>query len=252
MPEQAPSGRAPQRASGAQPLWSQAADLIREEIDRRGLGPGARLPSERDLCARFDISRVTLRKSLLHLVEQGLLTASHGRGWFVAEPVPAREWPNDLESFTATARRKHMTPGSLVLRQEAAVASLDDADRLDVPAGTALLRLDRVRLLDDVRVAVDRTLLVTRFAPGIEDADFASASLFEELRSRGVELDRSEVTIEARNADPALAGHLRIPTGSPVLALDQTIYTREQRPLLLSTVEYSGERYRLRTTFQQS
>ncbi|MEU6126183.1 GntR family transcriptional regulator [Streptomyces sp. NPDC047123] len=249
MPDHAPT-RAPRRASGAAPLWSQAADLIREDITRRGLESGARLPSERDLCARFDISRVTLRKALLHLVDQGLLTASHGRGWFVAEPAPAREWPNDLESFSATARRKHMTPGSLVLRQGDAVASLDDADRLDVPAGTALLRLDRVRLLDDVRVAVDRTLVVARLAPGIAEADFTSASLFEELRLRGVELDRSEVTIEARTAEPELAGHLDIPAGSPVLRLDQTIYSREQRPLLLSTVEYSGERYRLRTTFQ--
>ncbi|MFE0105275.1 GntR family transcriptional regulator [Streptomyces sp. NPDC059009] len=170
----------------------------------------------------------------------------------MATPAPAREWPNDLESFTATARRKHMTPSSLVLRHETAVASLDDADRLDVPAGTPLLRLDRVRLLDDVRVAVDRTLVVARLAPGIEKADYTSASLFEELRTHGVELDRSEATIEARTAEAELAEHLRLPKGAPVLVLDQTIYTREQRPVLLSTVEYSGERYRLRTTFQPS
>ncbi|NEB79844.1 GntR family transcriptional regulator [Streptomyces sp. SID14478] len=253
MPDRAApdtSARAPHRTSGAAPLWSQAADLLREEIARRALEPGAKLPSERDLCTRFDISRVTLRKALLHLVDQGLLTASHGRGWFVATPAPAREWPNDLESFTATARRKHMTPGSLVLRHEPVLATLDDADRLDVPAGTPLLRLDRVRLLDDVRVAVDRTLVVTRLAPGIEEADFTTASLFEELRLRGVELDRSEVTIEARTADAELAEHLQVPAGAPILRLDQTIHTREQRPVLLSVVEYSGERYRLRTTFQ--
>ncbi|WP_327351109.1 GntR family transcriptional regulator [Streptomyces sp. NBC_01304] len=250
MPDNASAARAPQRSSGAAPLWSQAADLIREEIARRGLAAGARLPSERELCTRFDISRVTLRKALLHLVDQGLLTASHGRGWFVATPAPAREWPNDLESFSATARRKHMTPSSLVLRHETVVASLDDADRLDVPAGAPLLRLDRVRLLNDVRIAVDRTLVVADLAPGIAEADFTSASLFEELRARGVELDRSEATIEARVADAELAGHLQISAGSPVLCLDQTIHTREQRPVLLSTVEYCGERYRLRTTFQ--
>ncbi|MFJ6698800.1 GntR family transcriptional regulator [Streptomyces sp. NPDC091272] len=249
MPGHVSSARAPQRASGAAPLWSQAADLIREDIVSRGLAPGARLSSERELSTRYDISRVTLRKALLHLVDQQLLTASHGRGWFVAAPVAAREWPNDLESFSATARRKNLTPGSLVLRQEPAVASLNEAERLDVPAGTPLFRLDRVRLLDDVRIAVDRTLVVTRHAPGIEEADFTSSSLFDELRARGVELDRSEATIEARSAEPELARQLQIPQGSPVLALDQTIYTREQRPVLLSAVEYSGERYRLRTTF---
>ncbi|MFI6053114.1 GntR family transcriptional regulator [Streptomyces violascens] len=240
----------PARSSGPSPLWAQTAQLIQDEIQHRGLTAGARLPAERELCERLDISRVTLRKALAHLVDQNLVTASHGRGWFVAAPVPARDWPNDLESFTTTARRKHMRPSSLVLHQELRPATLDDGERLDVPAGAQLLRLERVRLLDDVPIAVDRTLLVASHAPGLDQVDFAAASLFEELRARGVELDRSETTIEARGADSALARHLGIEPGSPVLALDQTIYARGRRPVLLSMVEYSGDRYHLRTTLQ--
>ncbi|MFF1447080.1 GntR family transcriptional regulator [Streptomyces sp. NPDC058274] len=250
--------RAPHRTSGSDPLWRQAADVIRADIERRGLAEGDKLPSERDLCARLEISRVTLRKALGHLVDQGILTATHGRGWFVATaPAPSttassRDWPNDLESFTATARRKRMTPASLVLRQVRRPATLDEAERLDVPAGTELFGLDRVRLLNDVRIAVDRTLVVAELVAGLDEdeVDFTSASLFEELRRRGVELDRSEATIEARTADGELAGHLEIEPGSPVLVLDQAIHDRDRRPVLLSVVEYSGERYRLRTTLQ--
>lgn len=249
--EAAPS-RAPQRAGGAEPLWSQTADLIAAQIESGELAAGARLPAERELCAQLDISRVTLRKALAHLVNRGVLTSSHGRGWFVtaATPAPEREWPNDLESFTATARRKHMRPGSLVMLHDVQPASLDDAERLLVPAGTPLLRLERVRLLNDVRIAVDLSLVPVALAPGLADVDFSTASLFEELRDRGVQLDRSVVTIEARGADPALAAELEMAEGTPVLVLDQTIYGRDQRPVLLSTVRYSGERYRLRTTFQ--
>lgn len=238
------------------PLWSQASERIREDIARRGLSEGSKLPPERELCTRLDVSRVTLRRALAHLVDQGLVTASHGRGWFVAAPVPpvppaaAREWPKDLESFTATARRKHMRASSVVLRHESVTASLDDADRLDVPAGTPLFRLERVRLLNDVRIAVDRTLVVAELAPDLTRTDFREVSLFEELRRWGVAPDRAEATIEARVADRELAEHLGIAQGAPVLVLDQTVYTRDQRPLLLSTVEYSGDRYRLRTTLQ--
>ncbi|MFD5079368.1 GntR family transcriptional regulator [Streptomyces sp. NPDC058371] len=249
--------RAPRRTSGSDPLWRQAADVIRADIERRGLTEGDKLPSERDLCARLEISRVTLRKALGYLVDQGMLTATHGRGWFVATAPAAstaspRDWPNDLESFTATARRKRMTPASLVLRQIRRPATLDEADRLDVPAGTELFALDRVRLLNDVRIAVDRTLVVAELLAGLDEdeVDFTSASLFEELRRRGVEMDRSEATIEARTADGELAGHLEIGPGSPVLVLDQTIHDKDRRPVLLSVVEYSGERYRLRTTLQ--
>ncbi|WP_330299976.1 MULTISPECIES: GntR family transcriptional regulator [unclassified Streptomyces] len=253
MTDDAAIAAATSAVNASDPLWSQASDRIREEIARRGLSAGSKLPPERELCTRLDVSRVTLRRALAHLVDQGLVTASHGRGWFVAAPVPpapAREWPKDLESFTATARRKHMRASSVVLHQETVTASLDDADRLDVPAGTPLLRLERVRLLNEVRIALDRTLVVAELAPDLTRTDFREASLFEELRRWGVEPDRAEATIEARTADGELAGHLGIAEGAPVLVLDQTVYTRDQRPLLLSTVEYSGDRYRLRTTLQ--
>ena len=237
--------------SGPDPLWSQTADLIQQEIAARGLTPGAKLPPERELSTRLKISRITLRKSLTHLAEQGVVTASHGRGWYLAAPVPERDWPNDLESFTATALRKHQRPSSLVLRQELRPASLDEAEALGVPAGTPLFHLERVRLLNEVKIAFERTLLIGDRAPALLDVDFAVASLFEELQSQGVELLRSEASIEARSADAALAERLGMEPGSAVLVLDQTIYTRDQRPVLLSTVQYSGDRYRLRTTFHR-
>ncbi|MFJ2645666.1 GntR family transcriptional regulator [Streptomyces sp. NPDC087420] len=244
--------RAPRRERSSDPLWSQASDAILEQIESQELTAGAKLPPERELCAQLDISRVTLRKALSHLVDQGILTASHGRGWFVAQPVAAREWPNDLESFTTTAHRKHMRPSSLVLRQTVEAASLDEADRLGVPAGTPLLHLERVRLLNDVRIAVDRTIIAAALVPALATADFGSASLFEALRAQGIELSRSMATIEARSADKELADRLEIEPGAPVLVLDQTIHAPDQRPLLASTVEYSGERYRLRTTLASS
>ncbi|ACU71536.1 transcriptional regulator, GntR family [Catenulispora acidiphila DSM 44928] len=240
---------APQRTRGADPLWSQTADLLVEHIARRGLSAGAKLPPERDLCAQLDISRVTLRKALLHLVDRGVLTATQGRGWFVASRVAAREWPDDLESFTATARRKHMTPGAIVLVQEVRPATLDEGDRLDVPAGTPLVHLERIRLLNGVRIALDRTLLPLDAAPAVPDLDFTTASLFEVLRDAGVSLERSVATVEARVADQAGAEVLQVEPGAPILVLDQIIYSADQRPILASTIEYSGERYRLRTTF---
>lgn len=247
-----PAVRVPQRTEGAAPLWSQTADLLTEWIERGELAAGAKLPAERDLCEQLDISRVTLRKALTHLVDRGILSASHGRGWFVtgAAFAPGREWPNELESFTATARRRRLRPSSLVLTNELRPATLDEAEQLMVPAGSSLLCLERVRLLGDVRVAVDRTRLAAAVAPGLAEEDFRTASLFAELRVRGVRLDRSVVTIEARGADAELAGHLGMAEGTPVLVLDQVIYGGDQRPLLLSTVRYSGERYRLRTAFQ--
>jgi GntR family transcriptional regulator len=232
------------------PLWARTADLVLQLIAEQGLTAGDRLPSERDLCSALDVSRVTLRKALAHLVATGLVSAAHGRGWFLADRPATADWPNDLESFTATARRKQMRPGSKIVRQEVRPAALDDAERLAIPAGTKLFHLERIRLLNDVPVAVDRTRMALDLAPGLLEPDYTTASLFEELRRCGVILGRSEATLEARAAGLEVAELLGLEPGAPILFLDQTIYAADRRPALLSTVEYSGERYRLRTTFQ--
>lgn len=232
------------------PLWARTADKVLQLIAEQGLTAGDRLPSERELCGALDVSRVTLRKALAHLVATGLVTAEHGRGWFIADRHTATDWPNDLESFSTTAYRKQMRPGSKIIRQEIRPASLDDAERLAIPAGTQLFHLERIRLLNGVAVAVDRTRMAFDLAPGAFEPDYRTASLFEELQRCGVVLGRSEATLEARAAGPEVADLLGLEPGAPILFLDQTIYAADRRPALLSTVEYSGERYRLRTTFQ--
>jgi len=125
-----------------EPLWIQAVGLVRGEIAKGILQPGMRLAPERELCQQLSISRVTLRKALSHLVDEGVLTAAHGRGWYVSQNVPApdaprKEWPNSLESFSETAARMGLRPHSTVLKAEAIPATIDEAERLGVAPGTA-------------------------------------------------------------------------------------------------------------------
>ena len=107
------------------PLWRQAADLIMHQISTGKIANGGRLPAERDLLAQLSISRVTLRRALQSLVEEGVLKPSHGRGWYVSADVP-KEFPNTLESFSETAARLGLVPSSDVLRASEAPATLDE------------------------------------------------------------------------------------------------------------------------------
>lgn len=235
-----------------EPLWIQAVNVIRGEIDRGVLRPGGRLAPERELCRQLGISRVTLRKALGSLVEAGVLSASHGRGWYVAQTAQKKEWPNSLESFSETAARMGLTPHSTVLRAEASPASIDEAEQLSIAPGTPLFRLERVRFLEGVPIALDLTRLRQALVPGIEQVDFSSRSLYSTLAAAGVEPVRADSTIEATKADERAAEHLQLAPGDPVLVMRQLAVGAQEEPMFVSTILYAGDRYRLRTSFARS
>ncbi len=231
-----------------EPLWVQAAEVIERRVREGALPAGRRLPAERDLCAQLGISRVTLRRALQHLVEEGILRSSHGRGWYVAARTD-REWPNSLESFTETARRKGLVSTSKVIRAEVRAASLDEADEFGVVAGTDLFVLERVRMLDGVPIGVDASRVALHLAPGLAGADFSRASLLEELAGAGAEPIVAESMIEARGCTVEIAPHLDLRPGEPVLVMYQSMVDATGRVVLVSTITYRGDRYRLRTSF---
>ena len=239
------------RSDNPAPLWQQAEDAIRDQIQRGELAPGMRLAPERVLCQQLGISRVTLRKALGRLIDEGILTSSHGRGWFVAQTVvPRKEWPNELESFSETAARMNLASSSVVLRSEHARATLDEAEQLGIAPGAEVYHLDRVRSLGGVPIAVDRTV-VAGALPELDSVDFRSASLFDELARAGVHPVRADSTIEARGADASTAERLGLDEHSPVLVMRQVAVDPDERALFASSITYAGERYRLRTSFSR-
>lgn len=242
-------------AAGAEPLWMQTAARIRQEIAAGDLEQGTRLRPERELTEEWGISRVTLRKALQHLVTEGVLSSSHGRGWYVASGEPTTEFPNTLESFSETARRMGLVASAAVVSSRRGSASLDEAEKLAVAPGTPVLRLERIRKMDDVSIAVDSTvvLLSALGETDVDLVDFSTASLFTLLAESGSAPDRAESTIEAAAADEGLAHLLGVPPGTPLLVMRQvTCSGAQDRPVALSTIQYVGERYRLRTVFARA
>ncbi|CAN5332348.1 GntR family transcriptional regulator [soil metagenome] len=239
------------RPEHSDPLWLQAVDYVLALIADGSLPAGARLPAERELCAHLSISRVTLRKALGKLVDDGVLKASHGRGWYVAESR-AKDWPNSLESFSETAERMGLTASSRILRSEVAAATLDEAEELAIAPGTPVFHLERVRMLDGVPIAIDDSRVVASIVDGLAEVDFRVASLYEQLAAAGLDLHRADSTIEAMSADAYLSENLSIEPGKPVLVMHQVVVTAAEHPVLASTIRYAGERYRLRTFFSRA
>jgi GntR family transcriptional regulator len=104
-------------------------------------------------------------------------------------------------------------------------------------------------MLDGVPIAVDESLVPADVAVGFDTIDFADRSLYDTITELGFQPAQADTTIEARSADTALAEHLEIAPGTPVLEMRQVVRDRTGRPLLTSVIRYAGDRYRLRTSF---
>lgn len=86
------------RADNPSPLYLQLQQLIRDAISSEILTPGDAIPPERDLATEYDVARITVRKAIVGLVEEGLLTRRRGAGTFVTGRVEKSF--SKLSSFT--------------------------------------------------------------------------------------------------------------------------------------------------------
>jgi len=223
-----------------------AGDIVTGVVPR-----GGRLPSERELCLRFAISRVTLRRALNQLASEGLIIPSHGRGWYVSTERVG-EPANVLMSFSAMARSQRLTPSSKVINHQVRPAELDEAERLGIAPGSRVLDLRRLRLLDDLPVAIDRSLVPVALAPSIADRDFAEGSLYDALAEAGVPPHRADYSVEALSADDHQAAMLDLEPGRPLLVTRQVTYLADNRVIELGGIIYRGDRYRFRATLMST
>src|SRR5512133_3885586 len=123
------------------PLYEQVADALREEIRSGRYRPGEKLPSERELSERFEVSKVTARQAIVQLRAEGLVTSRVGYGVFVAEPGPPRRLSDDI----LRGQGLYNAVGRLGLEAEVATtitrepASEEVAEALDVEVGAEVL-----------------------------------------------------------------------------------------------------------------
>jgi DNA-binding GntR family transcriptional regulator len=230
-----------------QPLYLRVYRLIADEIASGTLGPGDRLPSERELTERLGVSRATVRRALGELSTDGLVEASAGRGSFVSTG-PLVEPPNALLSFTELGNRHNLRATARVLRLETRPATIEEAEMFGVAPGSELVELERLRLLDAVPVAVDATRFPLARVPDALTTDFSVASLYDVLEAAGYPPVRAAYTVEALPAPEREGALLGIDVGDATLVADTAAYDPSDRLVELARTHYRADRYRFRAT----
>lgn len=223
------------------PKYNQLREILADVIDTT-LSPDAPIPSERDLCERYGLSRMTVRQAINALVTEGRLYRVRGRGTFVAKPK--MDLQIRLASYTEDMSRRGMVPASRTISFDRVEASPLLARQLELAPGDPVVRLVRLRFADGIPMAMERTHLPECRVPRLLDGE-PPRSLYETLgHEYGLAPTWGEQMIEAGTADREVAALLEIPVGGVVLQMSRRSYA-DDIVIEYAVSSYRADRYQL-------
>ncbi|MGH9273041.1 MAG: GntR family transcriptional regulator [Acidimicrobiales bacterium] len=203
------------------------ADDLRQRVSAGEFAAGRLLPSESELSASYAASRITIRKALEILREEGLVDARQGFGWF-ASVDPLRQSLGRLGTIEAQL-------GASGVRSERRILDfgfVPAPPRVRHALGSAtVLEVRRLNLADGEPFARVTVWCPDDLGSQLSRADVERAPFYELLE---VPLGGAVQTIGAALVTAADAALLEVPPGSPVLRCERTTSTPDGRPVLLS------------------
>ena len=232
------------------PLYHQLVVILRNHIFSGELRAGARVAGERELCAKFSVSRITAKRALNELAESGLVKRERGRGTHVVGrprgPVLNASIDGWLENVTLMDTETKVS----VLEFGYVEADRDVADMLCIDIGAEVQRSVRVRYLDK-----DPMSYLVAFVPADIGRQFATDdlnnhSLLQLLKRAGVEVDSARQNITATVASSATAKALEVPDGSPLMEVRRIVLDVTARPVEYIHVVYRPDLYQFEMTMQ--
>ncbi len=223
------------------PLYLRLKSWIENAVHRGAIRPGDALPSERDLAARVEMSRVTVRKAVQHLVRDGVLVQRHGSGTFVSlQPHRVEQSLSHLTSFTEDMARRGLAVQSTWLDRGIYAPSPEEIVILGLPAGENVARISRLRSAGDTPLAIERATLAASVLP---DPQAVGTSLYAHLDRSGQRPVRAIQRIRAVSISDDDAELFGITPGAPGLSIERTSYLASGRVVEFTRSIYRGDAY---------
>ena len=232
----------------ATPLYLQLRDELKKSIQDGTISNGERLPSERELCNQFSVSRITVRQALNELEKSGLIYTVHGKGTFVHTPL-LNQGLLKVISFGKSLQEKGIQGFTEVHDfQDPA----DDYKAMYVLCGEQEQKI--VSLMLRGFAAGDPVVFYSSFFKkdvgremhhnAVEMATAMQPFSTYDLYGRiGIQIERLEQQIKAFNADEKLAALLKIKQGDALLVLESVIYGSGGIPIEYKKGYYRSDKY---------
>lgn len=221
-----------------QPLYRQVQAAIRDAINARVLKPNDALPPERELAELFAVSRITVRKAIGELVNEGVLDTHHGSGNFVRSKVEKNF--AQLTSFTEEMASRGMTASSRWIGRSEGKVRPEEALTLRASPGTAVYRFSRLRLADDAPMSIEKTTILADCLPSV---DAVEHSLYAALSKTGNRPVRALQRLSALILNDQQAELLGAKAGDAGLLVERVGFNRKGVAIEFSQSWYRGDTY---------
>lgn len=201
------------------------ADELRDLIEYRIFKPGEKLPSERDLCERFNCSRTLIRQSISTLEHEGWITSIEKSGHFVSYPR-FRVALNSFQSNTKLFREAGLNAEKKMINFEVIAASAQIAKKLEISLGEDVFFIQRVRYVEETPVSIEVGYLPKAICPTLLEKDIITNSLYEIIaEDYNIHVDRSRERITLELSTKEEAKILKIDKNTPVIKKSEIVYS---------------------------
>jgi len=228
----------PLSGSSNLPLYRRLQRALRDAIDRHILDADDALPPERDLAVEFGISRITVRKAIDGLVNEGLLVRRQGSGTFVRGRVEKNF--SMLTSFSEDMRARGRNPRSDWLKRSSGTVTPEEALSLRSSPGTPVFRFHRLRFADDAPMSLEYATIVASCLPSL---DAVETSLYQALERTGNRPVRALQRLRAVLLTPEQAALLCAKPGDAGLLVERLGFLQDGRAIEFSQSYYRGDTY---------
>jgi DNA-binding GntR family transcriptional regulator len=230
----------------SEPAYSQLANILRRQISEGAFRPGDQLPSEAQLCRRYGISPMTVRRSINHLSDQGVVNTEQGRGTFV-RPLELSRATFDLQELRDLF--SHGTNADIKLL-EVRVVSADErtARKLCLSVGAPTIYMRRLFTRDGQPIFYHRAYLIYDPTRPIVEAELDVTSLqglFTDVDNRL--LKRGQMIIETVLMNDEEARILKITLPAAAFYLEHLFYDFDERPISWGWFIFPGDQLRFAT-----
>lgn len=211
------------------PLYLKFAETVKNAVRSGLLAHGNILPGERDFSMLTGVSRITVRKAMQTLEDEGVVTRSRGYGTQINNRFEYSL--KEARGFSQQVLLRGKTPNTLWVNKRVIPCPQEVAEQLGIAAGADVFLLKRIRYVDDDPVSIEESWVPSGL---IHDVDAIGVSLYDYFRSQHIHPQRTKSRVSARMPDADFQAHITLEASVPVLVIRQVALDQQNRP-----IEYS-------------